>query len=104
MLPTTQEARGPKYFTGDAQTCPGTARDGQAARAEGVKPEREDAGAQVDTKSPSQSHAHAGTIHGAQGQSQNFFFSVPTRGTSATTKAYLNGFLSAEVWGFSLKK
>lgn len=49
MLPTFLEAEGPNYFTGDAQTCPETACNGQAASAGGAQPKK-DAAAQVDTQ------------------------------------------------------
>lgn len=55
-------------FAEDAQTCPQTARNGQAARAGGIKAGRESAAAQVDGQvelrsEPPQSHSHTTSIH-----------------------------------------
>lgn len=63
QLLTSLEAEGPKYFAEDAQTCPWTASNRQAARVGGAKPGRESAAAQVDMQreianGPSQSHGH----------------------------------------------
>ena len=84
MLLTSLEAEGPKYFAEDAQTCPRTASDGQAARAGGAKPGRENAAAQVDTQrelanGPSQSHGRT-RIHPWRKKVKAEIVSVPMKG------------------------
>lgn len=83
MLLTSLEAEGPKYFAGDAQTCPWTASDGQAAMVGGTKPGRENAAAQVDkqrelTNEVSQSHGHTRT-HPQRKKVKPEIVSVPMR-------------------------